>query len=886
MTQFYQIDYTRMSFRELWWGNKSPLVIIALILKWLRVRIPYSSDDPNVDLTTPFVVESLPAEVESRFQPLIAELAALGFTEPIYHLINDGGSRTTIYWATFRHLSGKSFARIHSRTWQQAARANRGLFPIFFTPFADNTFLVTSAGKPDMATPPSIQIEHRRGASTSKLWAAHQQRLETFGARKTIIQIATREDLLSISERYHFLIRDFHLSRGVFRQRTSSEQSQVQAFSAAVEQAKAGGHEYPEVLAELERLQEKKAGWSNALWVLAGSFVVFLAAGAAKWDWKFTLWIIPILLFHEAGHWIAMRLCNYRNLRMFFIPFFGAAVTGQHWNVPGWKKALVSLAGPVPGIVVGVVAGIAALILQQPWLNYAALLLLFVNGFNLLPVLPLDGGHILQDTLFCRNRWLDGIFRIAAIIGLVAIGFLLGAKILPYLAIPMALALPIAFKLGKVTDQMRQLGLPEPISTEDRVPPATAQAIIKAVKGAFSEKLNLSNKALAQHTLTIFERLNARPPSALATTCLVLLQGGAFVTAAVVGILLIVGGDGGLRRFALAASRQPQHHLEVGDVESRNSSSPSVALPRNLIVATLKNREAAKVAYSDIVKSHPEAPIQRVGDSIFVQVPVSDDAAREKWFDALQHYSTNTFVAISNAPVSAFVSCIAPDKQAGTNLTRQLGNYLVTASQMHLIAPWSPEAQKTDFATYLRTREQWASIQEQMEQLTVSSFSEAHYEKIDAAIRRGAMAEAQRLQKEQSKKEEEVQAQAKEGLMHQSGSKFDGSLVQLYAKMYLSGLTNIVERKSLLRELAGKLGEVPYTGSHPAVGADRYGVTSGYASQQGLLLQLSMISFYEPADGLPALAQWLSKFGCRQIRYDLYGPRSLNFNDYEEEEPE
>ena len=90
--------------------------------------------------------------------------------------------------------------------------------------------------------------------------------------------------------------------------------------SYEIDATRAACPEYPEVLAELDRLQEQKPGWTNAIWVLAGSLVAFLAVGAAKWDWKFTLWIIPVLLFHEAGHWMAMRLCHYRNLRIFFIP--------------------------------------------------------------------------------------------------------------------------------------------------------------------------------------------------------------------------------------------------------------------------------------------------------------------------------------------------------------------------------------------------------------------------------------------------------------------------------------------------------------------------------------------------------------------------------------
>jgi Zn-dependent protease len=89
------------------------------------------------------------------------------------------------------------------------------------------------------------------------------------------------------------------------------------------------------------------------IWILLGSMVAFMVLGAANWSWKFTLWLVPVLFLHEAGHWVAMRLFKYRNLRMFFIPMFGAAVMGRHWNVPGWKKALVSLAGPLSGIILG-----------------------------------------------------------------------------------------------------------------------------------------------------------------------------------------------------------------------------------------------------------------------------------------------------------------------------------------------------------------------------------------------------------------------------------------------------------------------------------------------------------------------------------------------------
>src|SRR5437867_13219916 len=104
--------------------------------------------------------------------------------------------------------------------------------------------------------------------------------------------------------------------------------------------------------------------------------------------------------------------------RMFYSPLFGATVMGQHWNVTGWKKVLVSLAGPLPGIAVGALFGIAGLFLHHTWMKSAALVLLLLNGLTLIPILPFDGGHVLQATLFCDHRWLDLVFRVIALAGL------------------------------------------------------------------------------------------------------------------------------------------------------------------------------------------------------------------------------------------------------------------------------------------------------------------------------------------------------------------------------------------------------------------------------------------------------------------------------------
>ncbi len=83
--------------------------------------------------------------------------------------------------------------------------------------------------------------------------------------------------------------------------------------------------------------------------------------------------------------------------------------------------------------------------------------------------------------------------------------------------------------------------------------------------------------------------------------------------------------------------------------------------------------------------------------------------------------------------------------------------------------------------------------------------------------------------------------------------------------------TNREARKAVFRELAGKLGEVPYTGDRPAYGADAYGVDSGTIAPHGLFIELRWIGFRDVTRGLPAMTDWLSNQGCRQFKYELEG---------------
>lgn len=871
MSEFYDIDSTKVTATEYCYENKI-LGGIGIALKFLRVKLPGSTDDPNVDTTLESVAETLPPRLLEQFQPTATALTTLGFHSPVYQIISDPGTHTTRYWATYQHESGIHFARIHYRSNERAPNPKRKPAVFFFTEFTDGAFIVSSNGIPDMLTPAAIDLQFQQRALPESVWIWHQQRVTASG-RDNFAAVTNRDELLWSAERHHVQLRDFHLARGVFCPRSAAAKAKVDAHLARLEQAKATGIQFPEVMAHVNDLQEKKPGWSNALWVLLGSAVLFLAAGAAQWDWKFTLWLLPVLLFHEAGHWIAMRIFKYRNLRMFFIPLFGAAVTGQNWNVPGWKKAIVSLAGPLPGILLGCALAVVAFFINKPWLNQLSLILLLLNGFNLLPFLPLDGGHILHTTLFCRNRWLDILFRAAAVLGLFGIMVIgSGGRMMIPLIVIMTLALPVAFKLGKVTDDLRDRA-PAPLPEDnDRIPTETAQLIIAAVTDALPK--NAGSKVIAQHTINVFETLNARPPGVLATLGILVVHGGAVILALGFGILLTINmHGGGLKDFFGAAIRQPRHTYACGTSQTWNGRDTLATFQEshNLIAVTLPGETAAAATYAKLTKRIPaNGKLTLFGESLLLSLPASDDAAREKWFDEFHELSADAFVVVSNESVMVSMDFLAPNPTEATNLVRLLNDSLQGTMGMNLVMPWAPEAKQPDFTAKLAARREWRRISQATAGIWRHPEFKALNTRIAAAAKRGARAESARLQDEHGKLSEKLRAQALEDLRTNPTNRVDPELLTFYQQLAALDYTNRTERAAVNRQIAGKLGEIPYQDEKPVPEARAYCASYGSVSQHGLLIELNWVSFHDATTGLPAFAEWLCQQRCKTIKYEMH----------------
>jgi Zn-dependent protease len=145
-------------------------------------------------------------------------------------------------------------------------------------------------------------------------------------------------------------------------------------------------------------------------------FSVFVSAAFYVWfgGWWFGIGLILLLFVHEMGHVLEAKRQGLPVSAPLFIPFLGALITLKQMPHNAWNEAKLAIAGPIVGSAGAAAIWIAGLATDSNHLKALAFLGFFINLFNLLPVVPLDGGRIvgaLHPVL-----WLIGFL---ALLGLV-----------------------------------------------------------------------------------------------------------------------------------------------------------------------------------------------------------------------------------------------------------------------------------------------------------------------------------------------------------------------------------------------------------------------------------------------------------------------------------
>jgi Zn-dependent protease len=131
------------------------------------------------------------------------------------------------------------------------------------------------------------------------------------------------------------------------------------------------------------------------LFVKFGAFFVSFAAYSFWFgSWQFGLGFVLLILVHELGHVAEARRQGLPVSLPTFIPFLGAFVTVQHARLAPYRRALVSLAGPLAGGLTAAAVWAYGSANNIVWLVVLANLGFLLNAFNLLPIGFLDGGAV------------------------------------------------------------------------------------------------------------------------------------------------------------------------------------------------------------------------------------------------------------------------------------------------------------------------------------------------------------------------------------------------------------------------------------------------------------------------------------------------------------
>jgi Zn-dependent protease len=125
----------------------------------------------------------------------------------------------------------------------------------------------------------------------------------------------------------------------------------------------------------------------------AGTMLVSIAAYATIWGFWFAIGFVILLLVHEMGHVIALRREGIKASAPMFIPFMGALITARSLGEDALAEARVGLAGPILGSLGAAVCVVIWQITGHDFWRALAFTGFFLNLFNLLPVVPLDGGR-------------------------------------------------------------------------------------------------------------------------------------------------------------------------------------------------------------------------------------------------------------------------------------------------------------------------------------------------------------------------------------------------------------------------------------------------------------------------------------------------------------
>ena len=199
-------------------------------------------------------------------------------------------------------------------------------------------------------------------------------------------------------------------------------------------------------LKRIEPLDKKQSKLN--LGTLGLVFKLFKSAGALKaalagtalagWAWlfnlEFAIALIVALLIHEFGHIWAMKSSGMKVKGIFLIPFIGGVAVGEA-ATSRWSEFKIAMAGPWLGSIAAVVAWCIWLVYPHQWLGTFVFISVLINLFNLLPIVPLDGGQAIRAMVFSKPGKIGFMLLLVISAAMVAVSLKAGLYLLVFFGV-------------------------------------------------------------------------------------------------------------------------------------------------------------------------------------------------------------------------------------------------------------------------------------------------------------------------------------------------------------------------------------------------------------------------------------------------------------------
>jgi hypothetical protein len=279
----------------------------------------------------------------------------------------------------------------------------------------------------------------------------------------------------------------------------------------------------------LKTTEDPRARPSWWFFLLIGFAVAILFLGGGGFRWEQLGVLAGVVVLHELGHFIAMKAFGYTDGKLFFIPIFAALVRGRRHAAPAWQQAITILAGPLPGLLLGMFLYMTLRHESPGWMMQLVVLLAVINGINLLPLGFTDAGRLLNLIVYSRNAWIETMMQLvtAGIFGWLAFwqqNYLLGV-----LAVFMLFGAPMVFRMGQMTTRLRREGLQMP-DTVAALEPLHGRMLFAAT---YDVTGRASPPVQANLMRQLHDRVLVPPPGLLATV--------GFLLVYLAGWLLFIG---------------------------------------------------------------------------------------------------------------------------------------------------------------------------------------------------------------------------------------------------------------------------------------------------------------------------------------------------------